>query len=116
MARFVFACLLIGSWCHAAIAAESAPSANAPRYVAKVKFLRVEGGKQIIAVDTEVTGTKGTPLKANLGGKRWVGSQTRHAGRAGRRTILRTLPISSWSRPRTARRSCCPQPIAHDHR
>ena len=63
------ACLLIGSWCHAAVAAESGPSANAPRYVVKVRFLRVEGGKQIIAVDTEVTGTKGTPLKTNLGGK-----------------------------------------------
>jgi hypothetical protein len=69
MARLVFACLLFGLWCHAAVAAEFAPAANAPRYVAKVKFLRVDGGKQIIAVDTEVTGTKGTPLKANLGGK-----------------------------------------------
>jgi type II secretory pathway component GspD/PulD (secretin) len=68
MARFVFACLLIGSSCCAAVA-DSGPSANAPRYVAKVKFLRVDGGKQIIAVDTEVTGTKGTPLKTNLGGK-----------------------------------------------
>ena len=69
MARFAFACLLIGSWCPAAVAAESAPLTTAPRYVAKVKFLRVEGGKQTIAVDTEVTGTKGTPLKTNLGGK-----------------------------------------------
>ena len=69
MARLVFACLLIGSSCHAAVAAESAPSTTAPRYVVKVKFLRVEDGKQIIAVDTEVTGTKGTPLKTNLGGK-----------------------------------------------
>ncbi len=69
MARLVLACLLIGSLCHAAIAAESGPSTNAPRYVAKVKFLRVEDGKQIIAVDTEVTGTQGMPLKASLDGK-----------------------------------------------
>ena len=69
MARFVFVCLLIGSWCHAAAAAESGPSANAPRYVAKVRFLRVDGGKQVIAVETEVTGTKGMPLKTNLRGK-----------------------------------------------
>jgi len=69
MARIVLACLLIGLWCRAAVAAESAPSANAPHYVAKVKFLRVEGGKQTIAVDTEVTGIKGTPLKTNLSGK-----------------------------------------------
>ncbi|MGA2256805.1 MAG: hypothetical protein ABSG53_19315 [Thermoguttaceae bacterium] len=68
MARLFFACLLIGSSCHAA-AAESAPSTTALRYVVKVKFLRVEDGKQIIAVDTEVSGTKGTPLKTNLGGK-----------------------------------------------
>jgi len=69
MARLVFACLLIGSSCHAAAAAESAPFTTAPRYVVKVKFLRVEDGKQSIAVDTEVTGTKGTPLRTNLGGK-----------------------------------------------
>ena len=69
MARLVFVCLLIGSSYHAAAAAESAPLTTAPRYVVKVKCLRVEDGKQIIAVDTEVTGTKGTPLKTNLGGK-----------------------------------------------
>ena len=69
MVRFVFACLLIGSWCHAAVAAESGPSANAPRYVVKVRYLRIDGGKQTISVDTEVTGTKGTPLKTNLGSK-----------------------------------------------
>jgi hypothetical protein len=69
MTRFVFACLLIGSWCHAAVAAEFVPSANATRYVAKVKFLRVDGGKQTTSIDAEVTGTKGTPLKTNLRGK-----------------------------------------------
>ena len=69
MARFVFACLLIGSWCHAAVAADSGPTANVPGYVAKIKFLRVEDGKQVITVETEVTGTKGTPLKTNLRGK-----------------------------------------------
>jgi len=69
MARFFIACLVIGSWCQSAVAAESAPSANALRYVVKVRYLRVDGGKQTIVVDTEVTGTKGTPLKTNLGGK-----------------------------------------------
>ena len=69
MARFVFACLLIGSWCHAAVAADSGPTANVPGYVAKIKLLRVEDGKQVIAVETEVTGTKGMPLKTNLDGK-----------------------------------------------
>ena len=39
MARLVFVCLLIGSSFHAAVAAESAPSTTAPRYVVKVKFL-----------------------------------------------------------------------------
>ena len=66
MARFIFACLLIGSCCHAAIAAESVPSVTAPRYLVKVRYLRIDGGKKTIAVETEVTGTKGTPLKADL--------------------------------------------------
>ena len=69
MARFFLACLLIGSWCHVAIAADSGPSITAPSYVAKVRYLRVENGKQIIAVETEVKGTKGTPLNTILSSK-----------------------------------------------
>lgn len=44
-------------------------STNAARYVAKIKFLKVSDGKEVIAVETEVIGTKGTPLKATLGSK-----------------------------------------------
>jgi hypothetical protein len=50
MARFVFACLLFGTWCQAAVAAASGPAATAPSYVAKVKFLRVDGGKQKMGI------------------------------------------------------------------
>ena len=92
MARFVFACLLIGSWCPAAIAAESVPLTTTPRYVVKVRFLRVDGGKQIIAVETEVTGTKGTPLKADLAKRDgMVLNSTCGSGRAAHRRG--TLPI-----------------------
>jgi hypothetical protein len=69
MFRFAFTCLLIGSWCHTAFAAESAPSAKTPRYVATVRLLQVESGKLSTAVETEVTGVKGTPLKTNLASK-----------------------------------------------
>jgi len=67
MPRFLLALILLASCC-LATANEPAPT-TASRFVAKVKFLRVDGGKQIMAVNTEVTGTKGTPLKTNLGGK-----------------------------------------------
>ena len=67
MPRLLIVALLFGS-CGPILAAE--PSSVAPaRYSAKVKFLRVDGGKQIIAVDTEVTGTKGKLLKTALAGK-----------------------------------------------
>lgn len=65
----VIVCLLVGLWCHAAVAIEPVPSANARPYVAKVKYLRVDGGKETMAVATEVTGTAGTPLKTKLAGK-----------------------------------------------
>jgi hypothetical protein len=68
MARFILACLLAELCLQPAVAAEPARS-TASRYVAKIKFVRVEEGRQLIAVDTEVTGTKGTPLKAVLGDK-----------------------------------------------
>ena len=68
MPRLVAALILFGSCCPV-FASEPPPLSPAARYSAKIKFLRVDGGTQIIAVDTEVTGTKGTPLKTNLGGK-----------------------------------------------
>jgi len=107
MARLIFACLLIGSSCHAAVAAESAPLTTAPRYVVKVKFLRVEDGKQIIAVDTEVTGTKGTPLKTNLGGKNGLVLKLDMRdvpGGSPPKYVARLKLVES----KKARRSCCP--------
>ena len=61
--------ILLGSCCPVFASETPPPPANAARYSAKIKFLRVDGGKQTIAVDTEVTGTKGKPLKTALGGK-----------------------------------------------
>ena len=66
MPRLAAALILFGC-CH--VAASDTPPPTAARYVAKVKFMRVDGGKQIVTVETEVTGTKGTPLKADLSGE-----------------------------------------------
>jgi hypothetical protein len=69
MSRLVIACVLFGSWCHAASSSKPLSPANATRYAAKVKYLKVDGGNQIMAVETEITGLKGTTLKTTLGGK-----------------------------------------------
>jgi hypothetical protein len=69
MVRFLFACLLIGSYCQSALAVDPSASSEAARYVAQVKYLRIEDGKQIIAIETEVKGTKGTPLNSVLSSK-----------------------------------------------
>jgi hypothetical protein len=68
MPRFLIACMLLGSWCHAA-AEETASPAAAPRYAAKIKFLKIDRGRQIMAVNTEVAGTAGMPLKTTLRGR-----------------------------------------------
>jgi hypothetical protein len=64
MPRILFAFLLLVSCCYAA-----GGETKASRYVAKVNFLRVSEGKTLIEVNTEVTGTTGTPLKTVLGRK-----------------------------------------------
>jgi hypothetical protein len=69
MSRLVMACVLFGSCCHAATSSEPLFPANATRYAAKIKYLKVDGGNQIMAVETEITGLKGTALKTTLGGK-----------------------------------------------
>lgn len=69
MSRLVIACVLFGSWCHAASSSEPLSPASATRYAAKVKYLKVDGGNQIMAVETEITGLKGTTLKTTLGGR-----------------------------------------------
>lgn len=66
MSRLLFALVLAVSSCPA-LASEPPPT-TATRYIAKVSFLKVDGGKQL-SLNTEVIGTKGTPLKTALGGK-----------------------------------------------
>ena len=69
MSRLVIACVLFASWCHAAASSEPMTTTKATQFAAKVKYLKVDDGKQIVVVETEVTGIKGTPLKTTLGGK-----------------------------------------------
>jgi hypothetical protein len=66
--------MFVGSCCHA-VADEAAHVPNATRFVAKIKFIEVRQ-KQTMTVETEVTGTKGKPLKMDLGGQR-MGRQLR---------------------------------------
>jgi hypothetical protein len=68
MLRLLVVSVLIGS-CFQSVAAEPTPRHDAPRYVAKIKCRLVNDGRQLIAVDTDVTGAKGTPLQTVLGSK-----------------------------------------------
>jgi len=69
MTRFILACLLVGSCCHA-VADDAALAPNPTRFATKIKFVEVrQKQKQTMTVETEVTGTKGTPLKIDLGGQ-----------------------------------------------
>jgi hypothetical protein len=67
MLRLLIVCLLAGSCCHA-VADEAAPVPNTTRFVAKIKLVEVRE-KQTMTVETEVKGTKGTPLKIDLDGQ-----------------------------------------------
>ena len=67
MTRLLLACLHVGSCCHD-VADEAAPAPNPTRFVAKIKLVEVRE-KQTMTVETEVKGTKGTPLKIDLGGQ-----------------------------------------------
>ena len=61
MARCIFACLLIGSWCHAAAAAESAPVTKTPGYPPG----RVETNVRDLN-PASVTGCLGKPLGSRI--------------------------------------------------
>jgi len=68
MPRLLPVVILLGSCCPA-FASEPPSPATVAQYTAKVEFLRVGGGKEIVAVNTDITGTKGKPTKAVLAGK-----------------------------------------------
>ena len=67
MTRLLIVCLLLATCCHAA-ADEAASASNAIRFVARIKFVEVRQN-QTMTMETEVKGTKGTPLKIDLGGQ-----------------------------------------------
>ena len=68
MPRLLFVFIVFASCCFA-VADEKSPPKTATKYTATIEFVKVEQGKQVIAVDTKVIGTKGTPLKVDLGGR-----------------------------------------------
>lgn len=68
MSRLLLTCLLLGTWSFVAAAETATSPTSGTRYVAKIKFLRVFQDKQTVSIDTEVAGTKGTPLKTDLAG------------------------------------------------
>ena len=67
MVRFVFACLLVGSWFHAGIAAAPPIAPNTPLYIATIKYVLLEDGKETLACDTTTTERIGIAMKATLG-------------------------------------------------
>jgi hypothetical protein len=81
MARFVFACLLVGSWCPVAIAATPRLTPNTPLYVATIKYVLLEDGKETFTCNTTTMERIGVAMKVTLGG---VQSATNSGGKDGR--------------------------------